>query len=132
MTSLFSPTRRAGNLLFLSGQCGFDEDGALVPGGLAAETRRTLDNIADTLRSENLGLADLVSVTCYVTDISSRAEMDRAYVRAFDGIPLPTRTTIEVAALPAGLSVEMTAVAFVDNGGAALSPPSQAEIGAVS
>lgn len=130
MTSLFSPTRRAGNLLFLSGQCGFDQDGTLVQGGLAAETRQTLDNIAATLRSENLGLADLVSVTCYVTDISSRSEMDRAYVRAFDRIPLPTRTTIEVAALPAGLSVEMTAVAFAGDGTGEVERSGRAEIGA--
>jgi 2-iminobutanoate/2-iminopropanoate deaminase len=114
MTALFSQTRRAGNLLFLSGQCGFDRRGELVPGGLAAETRRTLENIAGTLEAEGLSLADIVSITCYVTDLANRPEMDREYVRAFADMPLPTRTTIEVSALPAGLAVEMTAVAWND------------------
>jgi len=112
MSALFSLTRRAGDLLFLSGHCGFDDSGELVAGGLAAQTRQTLANIAGTLAAEGLSLADVVSMTCYITDIGDRPEMDREYVRAFADLPLPTRTTIEVSALPAGLVVEMTAVAW--------------------
>ncbi|GAB3259532.1 RidA family protein [Kineosporia babensis] len=112
MTLPFSTYRRAGNLVFLSGDVGFDKNGELVAGGLAAETTQTLANIDTKLQDLGLGLADVVSLTCYVTDITDKATMDGAYLEAFQGLPLPTRTTIEVSALPAGLSLEITAVAF--------------------
>lgn len=118
MTALFSPTRRAGNLVYLSGQVGFDEQGKLVPGGLAAQTRQTLANIARTLAEQNLTLADVVSMTCYVTDIGNRPAMDQEYVRAFEGFVLPTRTTVQVV-LPEELEVEMTAVALDPAAGSA-------------
>lgn len=115
MNQLFSVSRRAGDLLFLSGHCGIDETGNLVAGGIGPEARQTLMNISDTLESVHLSLANVVSINCYVTDITNRAAMDTAYAAAFVHFPLPTRTTVEVAALAAGLSVEMTAVAVFES-----------------
>jgi len=101
----------AGDLVFCSGQVGIDPaSGALVPGGIAAETARVLENLGAVLRAVGLGLADVVKTTVYLTDLSEFAAMNEVYGRYFP-LPHPARATVQVARLPAGARVEIEAVA---------------------
>jgi 2-iminobutanoate/2-iminopropanoate deaminase len=99
--------------VYISGQGGFDPDtGEKVEGGIRAETTQTLVTIARILAEVGLSRHDLVSVTCYLTDIADWPAMNEAYAVFFEGGLAPTRTAVGVSALPFGLCVEMTAVAI--------------------
>ncbi len=101
----------AGDLVFCSGQVGVDPgSGVLVPGGIAAETARVLENLAAVLRAAGLGLGDVVKTTVYLADLSELAAMNEVYGRYFRP-PHPARATVQVAKLPAGARVEIEAVA---------------------
>ncbi len=101
----------AGDLIFCSGQVGIDPgSGVLVPGGIAAETARVLENLAAVLRAAGLGLGDVVKTTVYLADLSELAAMNEVYGRYFRP-PHPARATVQVAKLPAGARVEIEAVA---------------------
>ena len=101
----------AGDLVFCSGQVGLDPaTGALVPGGIAAETARALENLAAVLRAAGFCLADVVKTTVYLTDLGEFAAMNEVYGRYLPA-PHPARATVQVAKLPAGARVEIEAVA---------------------
>jgi 2-iminobutanoate/2-iminopropanoate deaminase len=101
----------AGDLVFCAGQVGIDPaTGALVPGGVAAETARACDNLAAVLAAAGLGLADVVKTTVYVVDLAEFARVNEVYGRYFPS-PHPARATEEVAALPASARIEIEAIA---------------------
>lgn len=107
----YSTAVKAAGFVFLSGQGGIDPStGRVVAGGIAPETVATVANIASLLRGAGMDLADLVSVTCYLADISEWEAMNAAYASAM-GDARPVRTAVEVSALPFGLRIEMTAIA---------------------
>ena len=100
----------AGGLVFVSGQIPLDEKGALAAGGVAEQTERVLKNVAAVLAVAGLSLADVVKTTVYMTDLGRFAEMNEVYARHFQA-PYPARATVEVKALPKGVSVEIDAIA---------------------
>ena len=101
----------AGDLVFCSGQVGLDPaSGRLVPGGVAAEAARALENLAAVLSAAGLGLGDVVKTTVYLVDLADFAAVNEVYARHFLA-PYPARATVGVAALPAGARVEIEAVA---------------------
>ena|SRR5206468_8186280 len=105
---------RHGGLLFLSGQIGLDpRSGALVPGGVAAETRRALENLRAVLAAGGADPSRVLRTTVYLTDMAQFAEMNEAYAAFFEASPPPARSTVAVAALPKGALVEIDAIASV-------------------
>ncbi len=97
--------------VFCAGQVGLDPaTGKLVPGGIAAETARALENLAAVLGAAGLSLAEVVKTTVYLTDLGEFAAMNEVYGRHF-AAPYPARATVQVAALPAGARVEIEAIA---------------------
>ena len=108
----YSPAVRAGDWLVLAGQVGLDPaTGAMVGGGVEAQARQVLANIAAVLRDCGAGLADVAKTTVFVTDIAQFATVNAVYADAF-GDHRPARSTIQVAALPAGAEVEIEAWAY--------------------
>jgi len=100
-----------GDLVFCSGQVGLDPaTGRLVPGGVAVEAARALENLAAVLAAAGLGLGDVVKTTVYLLDLAEFAALNEVYARYFHA-PFPARATVGVAALPAGARVEIEAVA---------------------
>lgn len=106
----YTPVVRAGDWVIVSGQLGLD-NGALVPGGVAAQTAQAVKNLEGRLREMGLTLKDVVKTLCFLTDMDTFAEFNEAYVAGFDGAR-PARSTIGVAALPFGGNVEIEAWAF--------------------
>ncbi len=95
----------------VSGQLGL-ADGALVAGGVAAQTAQAITNLAAQLASHRAGLADVVKTTVFLTDMGEFADMNAAYVAGF-GDHRPARSAIGVVALPLGGAVEIEAWAFL-------------------
>jgi 2-iminobutanoate/2-iminopropanoate deaminase len=103
----YSPAVRAGEWLILSGQLGLDPaTGRLVEGGAEAEARQVLVNIVAILGDCGASIADVAKTTVFVTDIGQFAAVNAVYAEAF-GTHRPARSTVQVAALPAGAQVEI-------------------------
>lgn len=107
----YRPGTVAGGWLFVAGQTG--EDGAGRLGDLAAQTRGAVDNVVAVLAAHGAGLGDVVRATCFVVGLPEAfAAFDAAYRDAL-GAAAPARTTVGVAALPAGELVEIEATALL-------------------
>ena len=95
----------------MSGQLGLD-DGVLVNGGVADQTRQALANMAALLESEGASLASVVKTTVYLRHMSDYAVMNEAYLGAF-GDHRPARAAVGVAGLPLNALVEIEAWAHI-------------------
>jgi 2-iminobutanoate/2-iminopropanoate deaminase len=107
----YTPIVRAGEWLVCSGQLGL-KDGAIVDGGVQAQARQAVANLALLLASEGASLADVVKTTVFLAHISDFALVNAVYVEGF-GDHRPARSAIAVAALPMGGLVEIEAWARV-------------------
>ena len=102
---------RVGDLLFVSGIPGFDEQGAL-PDGFEAQFGFVVKNITRVLEEAGATFADLVKVNVLLTRASDVATMNALYAGAFGPPPYPARTTCVVQALPdPKMLIEIEAVA---------------------
>jgi 2-iminobutanoate/2-iminopropanoate deaminase len=108
----YSPGIRIGNLVYTSGQIGLDpETGRLVMGGLKAETRQALENLAKILEAAGSSLSQVVKVTVYISEIEDYGLVNEVYAEYFPENP-PARAVIQ-GKLPAGAGIEFDAIAFV-------------------
>ena len=103
----YTPIVRVGEWLICSGQLGL-KDGALVDGGVQAQARQAIANIAALLASEGAGLEAVVKTTVFMTHISDFALINEVYAEGF-GDHRPARSAIAVAGLPMGGLVEIEA-----------------------
>ncbi len=105
---------RSGGWVYLSGQLGLDPTtNEIVPGGVEAETRRSLQNLAAALEAAGTSLAKVVKTTVFLGDMGEFAKMNAVYGEFFTADP-PARSTVQVAALPRNGAVEIDCVALAD------------------
>ncbi len=110
----YSPAIRAGNLLFLSGQVGFDPaTGALVDGDISAQTDQVMRNIGALLKAAGTDFAHVVRTTVFLADMDEFAKMNEVYAR-YVVDPPPARSTVQVARLPRDARVEIDVIAVLD------------------
>lgn len=110
----YRPIVRAGDWLVVSGQLGLS-DGAVVSGGMQAELRQALTNLAAHLDGEGATLSDVVKTTVFLRHIRDYAAMNETYVEVF-GDHRPARAAVGVDGLPLGALVEVEAWAYVGAG----------------
>jgi len=104
---------RTRGLVFTAGTLGIDPDTSeLTPGGIEAETRQALINLANVLQSGGSSLDLVVKTTVFMRDLSEFPKMNAVYGEFFKEEP-PARSTVQVAALPMSASIEIEAVAVV-------------------
>jgi 2-iminobutanoate/2-iminopropanoate deaminase len=107
----YTQASRYGDLLFVSGQIGNDlATGNFTGGDIGSQARRALENVQAVLEANRLTMANIVSTTVYLTNISNLSAMDAVYHEFFRGNP-PARTVVEVSNLPRGALVEISVVA---------------------
>jgi len=108
----YSQAIRANGFIFVAGENGIDpKTNQMVPGGIVAETRQTLENIKNILESAGSSMSKAVATTVYLVNINDFAEMNKVYAEYFTVTP-PGRTTVGVTSLPAGAQVEITVTAL--------------------
>jgi len=108
----YSQAIRANGFVFVAGEKGIDpKTGKIVSGGIAAETRQTLENIKAILDEAGSGFDRAVQSFVYMTDLSEFGKMNKVYAEYFTTNP-PGRTTVGVTSLPAGANVEITVTAL--------------------
>ena len=109
----YSVAIKAGPFVFTSGQLGLEPaSGALVEGGVEAETRQALTNLRHVLEAAGSSLSLVVKTTVFLRDINDFARMNAVYGEFFTQDP-PARSAVQVAALPKGGAVEIEAVAHL-------------------
>ncbi len=104
---------RTGDLLFCAGQIPIDpKDGNLISGDIKVQTDRVPlpRNVKAILDDQKLTFANVVKSTVFLTDLANFAGMNEVYAKYFTE-NFPARSTIQVAALPKGASVEIEVVA---------------------
>ncbi len=107
----FSEAVRVGNTLYLAGQLGIVPGTMkLVPGGLEAETRQTLENIKTSLEAHGYSMDDLVKCTIMLSDISRWADFNDIYTTWFDE-HFPARSAFGTNGLALGAQVEIDCIA---------------------
>lgn len=107
---------RVGALLYTSGQIALDPaSGSLVPGGIAEQTTRVLENLRAVLAAAGSDLSRVVKTTVFLRDIRDFAAMNAVYATylAPAGVVPPARSTVEVARLPKDSLVEIDVIATV-------------------
>jgi len=106
----YSQAVRCGNLIFVSGQLPLDPKTGAVAAGVAAETRQVFENLKAVLEAAGSSLDKALKVAVYMRDLGEFAEMNRVYASYLRENP-PARSTVQVAALPKGVSVEIDIIA---------------------
>ena len=110
----YSPAIRARDLLFLSGQVGFDPStGALVGPDISAQTDQVMRNIGALLKAAGTDFAHVVRTTVFLADMDEFAKMNEVYAR-YVVDPPPARSTVQVARLPRDARVEIDVIAVID------------------
>ncbi len=110
----FSQAVRVGDVLYLSGQLG-NKPGTLelAPGGMEAEARQTMENIAAVLKENNLSFADVFKVTVMLADMSQWPAFNKVYVTYFDADRLPARSAFGCNGLALGARLELECMAYM-------------------
>ena len=107
----YSVATEAHGFVFFSGQVGIDPStGKVADGGVAAEARQIMANLTAMLGDAGLTPADVIKSTIFLTDMGDFATVNEIYGAVFGGAN-PARSTVEVAALPLGVNVEIEIVA---------------------
>jgi reactive intermediate/imine deaminase len=110
----FSDAVRVGEVLYLSGQIGnIPGTRDLAPGGIEAETRQMMENIARILNAQGLSFDDLIRCTVMLADMSQWAAFNQVYVTYFKPGRLPARAAFGTNGLALGAAVEMECTAWV-------------------
>lgn len=107
----YSQAVKLGGLLFTAGQIPLDPStGQIVEGDIKAQTERVMQNVVAILEAAGTSIDNVVKTTCFVTDLNDFAAFNEVYAR-YMGSNRPARSTVQVAALPAGALVEVETVA---------------------
>ncbi len=110
----YSQGVKIGNLLFTSGQGGFDpKTRELKNSSIEEETRQTLMNIKAIVEAAGSSMDKAIKMTVFMKDINNYARINKVYEEFF-GESKPARSAVEVSNLPAGLNVEIEGVFSLD------------------
>jgi 2-iminobutanoate/2-iminopropanoate deaminase len=112
----YSQAVRVGSVIYCAGQIPLDpKSGQIVTGGIEAQTRRVMENIAAVLKAAGLGFDNVVKTTIFLADLNDFQTVNEIYGAYFKQQP-PARSTIQVAGLPKGARVEIEVIAMADDG----------------
>jgi reactive intermediate/imine deaminase len=101
---------KVGGFVFVSGQVARDEEGNVVAGGIEAQARQTMKNVAHALALGGCTLEDVVKTTVWLDDARDFDEFNRAYTEFFPGNK-PARSTLQAKNM-AGTKIEIEAIAY--------------------
>jgi reactive intermediate/imine deaminase len=106
----FSPAVQAGPFVFVSGQVAMGDKGEIVSGGIEAQTRQTLKNVAYALALAGCTLKDVVKATVWLDDARDFWTFNRVYAEFFPENK-PARSTTQ-ATLMIDAKVEIEVIAY--------------------
>lgn len=106
----YSQAIKTGELIFLSGQIPLAPASMeVVTGGIEAQALQVFDNLAEVAKAAGSSLDQAVKLTIYLIDLGDFAKVNEIMASKF-AEPYPARATIQVSALPKGVSIEIDAI----------------------
>ena len=106
----FSHAKMNDSVMFITGQLGINpETGAIVPGGVEAETHQVFSNITAILHEAGMGLDRILKATIFLTDMNDFEKVNEIYASYFSG-EYPARSCIGVSSLAKGGVVEIEVI----------------------
>lgn len=115
-TRPFSPAVKVGNMLYLAGQVGTSADASgngVVPGGIEAETRQSMNNIKDVLEKTGSDMDHVVKCTVFMADMKEWDAMNKVYATFFKNGNFPARSAFGTTGLALNARVEIECLATV-------------------
>jgi 2-iminobutanoate/2-iminopropanoate deaminase len=109
----YSQGVKAGQFVFTAGQVGIDPSTGKLVDGVEAQVRQVLANLQAILTAAGSSFDQVVKTTIFLQDMADFGRVNVIYGQAFAGKP-PARSTVQVAALPAGALVEIEAIALCE------------------
>lgn len=110
----YSQAIRVDSSVFTAGQLGMDPtSGELVDGGIQAQARQALENLAAVLDAAGTSLDNVVKTTVFLANLDHFAAMNQVYAEFFPDGP-PARSAVQVARLPLDALIEIEAIAIVE------------------
>ena len=110
----YSQGIRIGELIYTSGQISIDpQTGSLKTGEISVEIRQVLDNLNAVLKAGGSSLQSAVKLTVFMIDLTLFPIVNEVFKEYFHEKP-PSRSTIEVSALPMGARIEIEAVGCLE------------------
>jgi 2-iminobutanoate/2-iminopropanoate deaminase len=110
----YSQAIEVGNTLFCSGQIAIvPETDLVLTGDIETQARQVMKNIGGVIEKAGYDWKQIVKTTIFLTDMADFAKVNAIYGEYFKELP-PARSTIQVAALPKGVNVEIEVVAHKD------------------
>ena len=101
-----------GNTLYTSGQIALHPDTMeLVLDSIASETKQVMENMKAVLTEANFTFEQVVKSTIFITDMNYFAAINAVYENYFNEKTAPARETVQVAALPKGVHIEISMIA---------------------
>ena len=104
---------RVGGVLYLSGQLGFDENGAIVGDDIVSQTHQTIANIEAVLSKAGCSRDDIFKATVWLQNIEDFPAFNGVYAEYFGENP-PVRSTVRADLMAPGALVEIEVQAVID------------------
>ena len=103
----------AGNLLYTSGQIALDPTTMeLVIDSIESETKQVMENLKSVLAAADLTFEQVIKTTIFITDMDNFAKINTVYAAYFNEKTAPARETVQVAALPKNVHIEISMIAM--------------------
>lgn len=112
----YSQAIQVGTALYISGQIPLNaETNQLVEGDIKAQTKQILKNIEEIIKAADpsASIQNVVKTTIFLINLEDFNAVNEVYTEIFEN-PLPARSTVQVAALPKGASIEIESIASID------------------
>lgn len=107
----YSQAVASGNFVFVSGQIPVNPfTGEIISSDIKAETNQVMENIGAILSAAGIGFDNIIKTSIFLTDMQSFAQVNEAYGTYFKD-KFPARETVQVAALPKNVNVEISVIA---------------------
>lgn len=107
----YSQAVKAGQFVFISGQIPINpETNQLETTDFTTETTRCMENLKAILEKAGLSFHHVVKTTIFLTDMTRFPDVNKVYGAYFTS-DFPARETVQVAALPMGVNVEISMIA---------------------
>ena len=116
----FAQSVRADDLVFSSGQAGFDAGGALVGDDFATQCRQAFANLDEVLQAQGASIDSMIRLNAYFSDVAQYADFKTLRAEVLKA-PYPASTAVVVGFVFPGMLVELEAVA-VRGGARSLDP----------
>ncbi|MFN3641020.1 MAG: RidA family protein [Flavobacterium sp.] len=109
----YSQAVMIGNMLYTSGQIAINpKTGELIQGSIEEETKQVMENLKALLEAAGMGFEEVIKSTIFISDMHQFSRINSVYGSYFNEETAPARETVQVAALPKFVNVEISVIAI--------------------